>query len=381
MPSYRHEIRFAFTRAVTYVVAHAARLGLVALAAVPVQRAGAQARDAGARMERVADGVYAIVHDDATDQWPHGNTGVIVGDEGVVVVDAAYLPSRARADIALIRSVTDRPVRYLVITHWHFDHNNGTVAYREAFPGVAVVSERATRDYIELNGTWWARMSTAPGSARRASLRQLEEQLASGRDSAGRPLSRDSATSLERSVRQRRAELEELASLDVVPPNLVLDRELTLTLGRRRIELRDWGRANSPHDVTVYLPDERVLFTGDVLVQAPVPYLGASWPVPWIDVLRQLEAIPVAALVPGHGPVMRDHAYTRQVRGLLEAATARVDTLARRGWTLEQIQDSVLLEDVRAGVPAWRAPELGEVWRTIVRTLVERVCRGIRGQG
>ena len=67
----------------------------------------AQAKDAGARIERVADGVYAIVHDDATDQWPHGNTGVVVTDEGVLVVDATYLPSRARADIALIRTVTD----------------------------------------------------------------------------------------------------------------------------------------------------------------------------------------------------------------------------------------------------------------------------------
>jgi cyclase len=367
-----------------YTLSCAARVALTVVLGLAASRgrpAGAQAKDAGARMERVADGVYAIIHDDATDQWPHGNTGVIVGDEGVVVVDAAYLPSRARADIALIRSVTDKPVRYLVITHWHFDHNNGTVAYRDAFPGVAVVSERATRDYIELNATWWARMSTAPGSARRASLAQLEEQLRAGKDSAGRPLARDSVASLERSVRQRRAELEELASLRVVPPNLVFDRELALTLGRRRIELRDRGRANSPHDVTVYLPDERVLFTGDIVVQAPVPYLGASWPVPWIDVLRELEAVPVTALVPGHGPVMRDHAYARQVRELLEAATARVDTLARRGRTLEQVQDSVRLEDVRARVAAWRAPELGDVWTTIVRVLVERVWRGIRGQG
>jgi len=358
----------------------AAALAL-AIAAGQGRAAAAQPRDAGARMERVADGVYAIVHDDATDEWPHGNTGVVVGEDGVLVVDSDYLPSRARADIALIRSVTDKPVRYLVITHWHFDHNNGTVAYRDAFPGVAVVSERATRDYIELNATWWAKMSTAPAGARRAALSVMEERLSSGRDSAGQPLSPDARGALGRHVRQRRSELAELASLVVVPPNLVFDRELTLTLGRRRIQVRDWGRANSPHDVTVYLPDERVLFTGDILVQAPVPYLGASWPVPWIDVLRQIEAIPVAALVPGHGPVMRDHTYTRQVRGLLEAAASRVDTLARRGRTLEQVQDSVTLSDVRAQVAAWRAPELDADWRASIRVLVERVWRGIRGQG
>src|SRR4030042_279565 len=82
--------------------------------------------DSGARMERVADGVYAIIHRDATREWPsgatdwpHGNTGVVIGDAGILVVDATFYPSRARADIALIRRLSDRPVRYLVNTHGH----------------------------------------------------------------------------------------------------------------------------------------------------------------------------------------------------------------------------------------------------------------------
>src|SRR5512132_1833989 len=108
------------------------RLTLLLLAGL-AGTASAQARDSTARMERIADGVYAILHDDATDQWPHGNTGVIVGKDAVLVVDACYLPSRARADIALIRSVTNKPVRYLVYTHWHFDHNNGASAYVDAY--------------------------------------------------------------------------------------------------------------------------------------------------------------------------------------------------------------------------------------------------------
>lgn len=338
------------------------------------------ARDAGARMERVADGVYAILHDDATDAWPHGNTGIVVGEEGVLVVDSCYLPSRAKADIALIRSVTDEPVRYLVFTHWHFDHNNGTMAYRDAFPGITIVSERETRGFVDLNGTWWARMSTASGSNRRADLARLEEQLESGKDADAHALSDDARRKTEKAVGQRKAELQELASLQVVPPTLVFDREITLSLGRRRVQLHDWGRANSPHDVTLYLPDERVLFTGDILVQSPLPYVGASWPVPWIDVLRQLEAVPIAAMVPGHGPVMHDHSYTRQVRELLEAATSRVEAKAREGLTLEQVQDAVDLLDLRKGV--WDAgPEVREEWKVNVKALVERAWRGVRGQG
>src|SRR5688500_1303955 len=101
------------------------RIQILLLAALWGGSASAQGRDAGARIERVADGVYAIIHENATEEWPHGNTGVVIGDGGVLVIDAAYLPSRAKADIALIRSVTKLPVRWLVMSHWHFDHNNG----------------------------------------------------------------------------------------------------------------------------------------------------------------------------------------------------------------------------------------------------------------
>jgi glyoxylase-like metal-dependent hydrolase (beta-lactamase superfamily II) len=343
--------------------------------------APAEPADDGARMERVADGVYAIVHDDATDEWPHGNTGVIVGDDSVLVVDSAYLPSRARADIALIRGVTDKPVGYLVITHWHFDHNNGSVAYREAFPGIRIVSERATRDFVDLNATWWAKMSTAAGSARRASLEELETQLDSGEDSDGGPLTAQGRRDLETAIRQRRAELEELAALTVVRPDLVFEGTLSLDLGNRPVVLEDRGRANSPHDVTVWLPNERVLFAGDIIVQSPLPYTGASWPVPWIDVLRALEAIPVTALVPGHGPVMHDHAYTRQVRELLEAVTTRVAALARQGRTLEQIQAEIDLDDQRKGVWDPSDPVIETYWKTVTDVLVERAWRGVRGQG
>jgi glyoxylase-like metal-dependent hydrolase (beta-lactamase superfamily II) len=332
-------------------------------------------------MERVGDGVYVIIHDDATDEWPHGNTGVIVGDDGVLVVDATYLPSRARADIALIRSVTDKPVRFLVITHWHFDHNNGDVAYRDAYPGVFIISERETRHFIDLNSTWWAKMSTAPNSARRAALNRLEEQLRAGTDSAGRTLSAEEKKQLAVNVRRRQEELKELSTLQVVPPNMVFDHELTLSLGRRKIQLQDRGRANSPHDVTIYLPDDRILFTGDIVVRSPLPYPFASWPVPWIEVLRQLEALPVAAIVPGHGPVMRDHSYVRKVRELLEAATSRTDSLARAGLTLEQIQNTLDLEDQRRGYRVWTDSVPEADWQAVIKSLVERAWRGVRGQG
>lgn len=337
--------------------------------------------DAGARVEPVAHGVYVIVHDNATEEWPHGNTGVVVGETGVLVVDSTYLPSRARADIALIKKLTDKPVRYLAYTHWHFDHNNGGIAYRNAFAAVDVVSARDTARYIELNGIWWSRRQSAAGSSHRKTLAGLEAQLATGKDEVGQPLGAERRRTLADDVAHRKAELEELAGLEVVTPNLTFVDALTLTLGRRRVELRNWGRGNSPEDVTVYVPDARVLFTGDLVVQSPLPYPFASWPVSWVGVLQSLDAHPATTLVPGHGPVLRDRSYLRQVKALLEASNARVEEKIRAGRTLEQIQEEVTLDDVRRSCPAWTAKSLDEDWRETVKALVERSFRGVRGQG
>lgn len=359
----------------------AAALALVAcgLAAEPAEPFLA---DDGARVTRLTESVYVIEHDDATDEWPHGNTGVIVGRTGVLVVDSCYLPSRARADIALIRRITDRPVRYLVTTHWHFDHNNGAVAYREAYPGVTLVAERNTARWLELNQQYWKRLSTAPDSARRASLAALATELARGAGEDGAAFGDDERTRRADVIARRRQELAELESLEIVAPTRLFDGRIDLDLGGLEVEIVDRGPANSPHDTTVWLPGERILFAGDILVRSPLPYVGASWPVHWARVLRDIEAMPVASIVPGHGPVLWDHGYTRDLRALIEAALTRVEALVRAGRTLAQVQDELDLDDVRARVPDWTGPGVtAEDWTYTRRTLAERAFVGLRGQG
>lgn len=333
-----------------------------------------RARDDGAELIEIADNVFAIIHADATDEWPHGNTGVIVGRRSVFVIDSCYLPSRARADIALIRLATDKPVSKLATTHWHFDHNFGAVAYREAFPAVELIAERETARWIELNQIYWQRLSTAPDATRVAALAALEGELetVAGQERADRA----------RRIAARRGELEELGAAQVIRPERVFDARLELDFEGVPVHLVDQGPANSPHDVTFWLPRQRILFAGDIVVNSPLPYTGASWPVHWAPVLRRLEASPIAAMVPGHGPVMADHAYTAAVRALLEAALARVEAMIRQGRTLQQIQDALDLGDVRAGVPSWNGPGVSEDdWTYTVRALAERCFVGLRGQG
>src|SRR3954471_9328790 len=95
----------------------------------------------GRTVTKLAEGVYEIRHPDAPDTFPQGNTTVIIGDRDVLVVDSCLLPSSAREDIAQIRKWTDKPVSYVVNTHWHFDHTLGNATYREAFPRAEFIAQ------------------------------------------------------------------------------------------------------------------------------------------------------------------------------------------------------------------------------------------------
>lgn len=174
--------------------------------------------DDGARVEALGDDVFAILHDDATDEWPHSNVGVIVGRRSVFVVDSNYLPSRAAADIALIRRISDKPVSKLVTTHWHFDHNNGAIAYRDAFPRVELIAERETARWLELNQSYWRRIAAAPESSRRAALAELEAQLTRRTGEDGVPFSAAERERRADIVARRCRELQELATLRRDPP-------------------------------------------------------------------------------------------------------------------------------------------------------------------
>src|SRR4051794_4700738 len=88
---------------------------------------------------QLAPGVYFIRHQDAPSGFPNSNTTVIIGQRAVLVVDSTFLPSEARTDIAQIRKWTDKPVQYLLNTHWHNDHVIGNTAYAEAFPSLNVI--------------------------------------------------------------------------------------------------------------------------------------------------------------------------------------------------------------------------------------------------
>jgi cyclase len=373
-------------RRMLWLCALVAICGVCFDSAVHAQSVAQVARDSSASLFRVADGIYAVIHDDAINnyptgvvEWPHGNTGFIVGKKAVLVIDTNLFPSRAAADIRLLQKVTDKPVRYVVNTHWHGDHTHGNSVYAAAYRDAIILGAAENQQLITLNQLRYPLSVTRDSSNVRRLLRSYQQLLAAGVDSVGKALADKERMLLQKVVAQLSQQLIEFANIRPASPSLLFTDSIIVDLGGRIAIVSNQGRANSPADVTVYVPGDSVLFTGDIVVH-PVPFAFGAYPGPWIPVVRKLEAIPVKAVIPGHGPVMRDHAYTTKVRRLLEATMARVEALLRRGHSLAEVQSLVELSDLRKEFVQANDSAAGMYWDASIKdALVERSYQCVTG--
>jgi len=323
---------------------------------------------------RVADGVYVIRHRDGPDTNPQGNTTVVVGSKGVLVVDSGYLPSSAREDIAQIRRWTRAPVRWLVNTHWHPDHIRGNEAYSRAFPGVDIIAQERTPEL--------ERGFDEPNLVRyRARVTALRRTLESGRKEDGSALTDTERAEAAATLEGRSRVMREFERYVPVYPNVTFADHLTLDLGGRTARVERLGAGHTVGDAIVVLPEEKIVIAGD-LVAHPVPYFFAGYPYDEIESLEQLLRLEARVLVPGHGAVQYDMAFVHETLALLRDVRDQVVAEVRRRGSL-----SAKLEDVRKAVDfhgaeerfAGRDPDNLEFFQEsmdgLVRTLFEQVAK------
>jgi cyclase len=291
---------------------------------------------------KVADGVYLISRTEVLKQPLDGNTVVIVGAESVAVVDSTQTSTSAKAVIAEIRRLTPLPVKYLINTHWHNDHLLGNGAYVAAFPGVQIVAHELTREDI-------ASEASAVLANRIRGLEnrnQAQATLDAGRTPAGVPLSRADIHRLRERLAMPASHLEDLKAIVVTPPTVTYRGRMTLQLGGREVQLFSNGPGNTRSDTVVWLPADRVVASGDLLVST-VPFMSVSFPRGWLARLKEIEALAPSAILPGHGPVQRDLTWLHRHKALLESLITQVDAALDKGLTLDQTRASVNLSTFR----------------------------------
>jgi glyoxylase-like metal-dependent hydrolase (beta-lactamase superfamily II) len=219
----------------------------------------------------------------AANEGYNSNAGFVVTDEGVVVIDALGSPVLGETFLAAIRKVTAKPVKRVIVTHYHADHFYGLPAFRKAGADI------------------WAHF-------------EAREHLRSGEAELRR--------------QQRARDLFPWVTDDM--PLLQADRWLegdaTFTLGGMRFEIQHFGPAHSPEDLVIVVPDEGVVFIGDILFTGRVPFVGEADSKAWLAKIERLIALKPRLMVTGHGEVSRNPTkdlvltrdyltYLRQVMG------------------------------------------------------------------
>src|SRR4051812_27605970 len=192
----------------------------------PIATPAVPADPASWHMERVADGVYAYLGPPGVTPLVSGNSVVIVGDDGVVVVDTGQLPSIARREIEEIRKLTDRPVRYVVTTHWHPDHWVGNGEFRRAYPGAIFVATPNTRALANSKARPF--VSTEYTRTTITAVRGMLDKAA-GPGGTAMPAIRRAYLAL--GIAQLDEYGGELAGAQLVPPSATFDDALTVWLG------------------------------------------------------------------------------------------------------------------------------------------------------
>jgi glyoxylase-like metal-dependent hydrolase (beta-lactamase superfamily II) len=262
------------------------------------------------RFEKVADGVYYAT---ASGTMTVGaNSPIIVTDSEAIVIDSEITPAAARALIADLKAVTDKPVKYVIDSHYHYDHAFGNQVFG---PDVQIIGHENTRKRLLGNTMeqYTYLSSVEPVPARVAALR---ERIAKETDPQQKAL-------LERQVANSLAYLEQVKEIKVTPPGVTLDRRMTLYRGGREIRLMYFGRGHTDTDLVVYLPKEKIVCTGD-LMESVISYMGDAFATDWPATLDRLMELDFDTVMPGHGVVFkgkqRIQEFQRYVREVLKQA-------------------------------------------------------------
>ena len=296
---------------------------------------GAQGHPPPRKMQ-VAEGVFLFITPGYGDVGMDGNAIAVVGRDGVLVFDSNGTPAAAAAVLAEVRKLTDRPVRYLVNSHWHWDHWYGAEIYAQAFPEIRIVTHEKTRELMKgpaLEFNKPGLESQLPGY-----IGMLEKKLADARAKA--PAAPETAR-LEALVAEDRFFLDQKKNVRHTLANVTFSDRLDVHLGDREIQVLHYGRAVTPGDAFLYLPKEKIVVTGDLLVN-PISFALSCYPTEWLTTLEQIDKLDASVLIPGHGEPLRDNTLLHATMDVFRALLRQGKDYKSKGIAVDAAKAAIL---------------------------------------
>jgi glyoxylase-like metal-dependent hydrolase (beta-lactamase superfamily II) len=296
------------------------------------------------KFEKIADGVYYAT---STGSMVTGsNVPVIVNDRDVLIVDTGTTPAAARALLQDLKAITDRPVRTVVNTHFHYDHTDGN----SVFAGSAEIIGHEYVRYAILNLDVLRREPFRTSQLTNVPERidSLKKQIAAEREAGRRAV-------LERQLAVAQAGWKELEEIKPTAPDVTYSSRMVLHRGGREIQLLFLGRGHTPGDTVVFLPKERIVCTGD-LMESQLAYMGDALFDEWMATLEALKMLDFDLVLPGHGVPFREKSKITAYQGYLRDLVAQVADLRKGGASAEEAARKVDLTSHRAEFPQIQGP-------------------------
>ncbi|MGE5343420.1 MAG: MBL fold metallo-hydrolase [Candidatus Omnitrophota bacterium] len=281
-------------------------------------------------LSTVQEGVYRIVGLNL-----EVNVTCLVTGEGVLVIDSGTNPVEGRWIVERIKEKTDKPIKYVVLTHYHFDHSAGlmgfpkdvtVLAHANCYQNISKYNEARRVSLVE---------KVLPGQIQgiRQELETLKKQNS--------PDIKENETKLENLTRQ----LEAFQKANVVLPSVTFEQQLVLRLGGEKIECIYPGPTHTNGSICVYVPDKKLLVTGDMVFNGFIPYIdwkAGSNTRNWIDQLGKLSQWNIETVIPGHGEPVGKAVLDEQKRFLSDLRASVTEAIGK-GLTLDQMKTSIKL--------------------------------------
>ena len=281
------------------------------------------------RFMEVRNGIWLT---QTTAQVFNSNALVIVNDEDVVIVDSHVTPSKARDLIASIPAITDKPVTALINSHYHWDHAHGNQEFAD----------------IPIIGHEYTRMKMATGAHEEPTYQRglagnaaTLERLAGEIEAAEDDEQREGLEAYRAMFAAHAADFDEIVPL---PPDVTMNEKMTLFRGGREIQVIFLGRAHTGGDVVVYFPQDKLVFTGDILFGGP-SFLGDGYVDDWPQTLENLKALDFDIVVPGHGPPMTDLSPIEKSQDYYRALWERTAAKHAAGVSVEEAIETIDMSD------------------------------------
>jgi cyclase len=291
------------------------------------------------RFDKIADGVYYAT---ATGSMVTGsNNVVIVGNRDVLVVDTGTTPAAARAFVEDLKLVTPKPVRYVVNTHFHYDHTDGNQVYAGKADIIAheyVKQAIETLDVLHREPYQTSQLVNVP---RR--INDLKQQIASAKDASTKQM-------LQQQLKVAQDGWEQLKEIKPTSPNVTYSTRKVLDLGGREVQLLFLGHGHTNGDTVVFLPKEKIVCTGD-LMESQIAYMGDAQFAEWVTTLDALKKLDFDTDLPGHGMPFRGKELITAFQAYLRDLMKQGADLRKQGVPAETAAQRVDLTAYRTSFP------------------------------